>query len=154
MIPLDEWSLCHEYLQQRDWFVLGALAGKQMDAWLKSFHSAWKICPHPAVRLQPSGTECLSSNVSLFKSARETLTADSGGNWGGGGSGVAGGARMIGSIPCGLLSKRPCPKCSWSCIFGVWRCFSPWPSPLVHQPAGGGEFILEGVIYTLYNSCI
>lgn len=71
MIPLKEWSLCHEYLQQHDWFVLAALAGRLMDmAQILSFAAEDFLFPHPAVRLQPSGTERLSTNISLFKSVR------------------------------------------------------------------------------------
>lgn len=46
-----------------EWLVCAGSTGRQthgqanLQAWLKSFHSAWKICLHPAVRLQSSGTE-------------------------------------------------------------------------------------------------
>lgn len=70
-IPLKEWSLCHEYLQQHDWLVLAALAGRLMDmAQILSFAAEDFLFPHPAVKLQPSGTERLSTNISLFKSVR------------------------------------------------------------------------------------
>lgn len=74
MIPLGERSLC------------AGSTGRQtngqdnLQAWLKSFLSVWKICPHAAVRLQASGTEHLSSTVSLSESVREPLAANTAGN--------------------------------------------------------------------------
>lgn len=153
LVPPEEWSLCHEYLQQHDWFVLEALAGRQMDR-ITCRHGSnpfiqrgrfvsirrWDYS-HQELNACPQTSHSSRASENLWRLTMLEIEAQ----------------RPRCSRWCQSdwfnplwstvkVSLSEILKCSWSYIFGVWRCFSPWASPLVHQPECGGDFILQGFL--------
>lgn len=149
MIPPEEWCLCLEYQQQQHgWFVLGALVGRQMDR---------TTCRHGSNPFIQRGRFV---PIRRWDDSHQELNAC---------SQTSHSSRASDNLwQCWKLSQQQL-RCSrwrqsdwfnslWSTVIvslsetlksevflklHLW-CFSPWPSPLVHQPECGGDFKLEG----------